>query len=279
MRIINHFLTYFPHSTLASFLGDPAFPKVAIESSRGGKIRLYQDLYSRYSRLGLSHQQDRPIAISGLEKRLIESFGVHGAFGVFDDGKHGLLRRSLLWCRGSDEPSLERVDFQEFGRQQTPHRAQHPPSWSWMAYKGGIDYLDLPFDRIDWEEHDILSPWSGHQPGARDSGKPGEKNTLPGLSVIPRSFDIEPVQRKDSMLIYDTPSSSVAAPSGLKCVILGKMRKSLRPEHERLHYVMLVRPRLSTGTYGKLIYERVGVGYMPGCLIHVDGPASMKMVY
>lgn len=24
-----------------------------------------------------------------------------------------------------------------------------PPSWSWMAYKGAIDYLDLPFNEED----------------------------------------------------------------------------------------------------------------------------------
>lgn len=148
-----------------------------------------------------------------------------------------------------------------------------------MAYQGGIDYLDLPFDRIDWEEHDILSPWSSYQPGTTSSSSSGKKNILLGLSVIPRRFDIETVPRKDSMLIYDTPSSSVGAPPGLKCVILGKMRKSLRPEHERLHYVMLVRPRLSTGTNSKMVYERVGVGYMPGYLIHVDGPAPVEMVY
>lgn len=278
MRIVNSFLTCFPHSTLASFLGDPAFPKVAIDSSRGGKIRLYQDLYSRYSRLGLSHQQDRPIAIAGLEKRLIESFDVHGAFGVLDDGKHGLLRRSLLWCRGSDQPTLERLDFHQNERQQTPHRAPHPPSWSWMAYKGGIDYLDLPFDSVDWEEHDILSPWQSYQPGTRYSSDGGAR-TVPRLSVIARRFDIENVQRKGSMLIYDTPSGSVGPPPGLKCVILGKMKKSLRPEHERLHYVMLVSPRVSTGGYDKMAYERVGVGYMPGYLIHVDGPAPMEMVH
>lgn len=264
-------------STLASFLGDPVFPKVAMDSSRGGKIRLYQDLYARYSRLALSHQEDRPVAIAGLEKRLVKSFGVHGGFGVLDDDSLGLLRRSLLWCRGFDQPSLQRIDFKEHERQQTSHLIPPPPSWSWMAYRGGVDYLDLPFDNVDWEGHDILSPWSTAQPGTWYSSNSGRHGAR--ISVIARTFDLETMKRSDSNLIFDTPSESKTFISSLKCVILGKMKKSLRPEHERLHYVLLVSPVPSQGRHGRIMYERVGVGYMPGHLIHVDEPALLAMVY
>ncbi|KAJ9148868.1 hypothetical protein NKR23_g4690 [Pleurostoma richardsiae] len=123
---------------LASFLGDPNFPQViALSSSRGEKIRLYEDLYKQYSRLEFSWLADRAVAIAGLEKRLIRDFN-NGGYGVFDDGR-GLLHRSLLWRRGVDQPSLSRIVF--------PLGRRSAPTWSWMGYNGGIDYFsddDLP---------------------------------------------------------------------------------------------------------------------------------------
>jgi hypothetical protein len=49
----------------------------------------------QYSRLLFSRIEDRPIAIAGLEKRLIGAFGTQGGFGVFA-APDGLLQRSLL---------------------------------------------------------------------------------------------------------------------------------------------------------------------------------------
>ena len=128
-------------SDLASLVGDPNFPEVAIKSSRDEKIRFYQDLYIHFSRLKFTPYSDRSIAIAGLEKRLIRAFDTSGEFGVFDDGR-SLLHRSLLWSRGWDEATLDKIAF--------PADSQIiVPTWSWMAVKGGIDYLDLPFDGVD----------------------------------------------------------------------------------------------------------------------------------
>lgn len=266
-------------STLASFLGDPVFPKVAIEFSRGGKIVLYQDLYMRYSRLGFSHQVDRPIAIAGLEKRLIQSLGVHGGYGVLDDDKPGLLRRSLLWCRGFNEASLERINFDSNERQQVAHGVPPPPSWSWMAHQGGIDYLDLPFDKVEWEDHDILSPWSSAPKGTWYSSDSGRGNTA--LSVNVRAFRPEAATRTDSHFIFDTPAKSSEFGEDLKCVILGRMKNQGRLPEARIHYVMLVVPLGSGMGPGRrgLRYERVGVGHMPGHLIEVDDPAILARLY
>lgn len=249
-----------------------------MESSRGGKIRLYQDLYMRYSRLALSHQQDRPIAIAGLEKRLIQSFGVHGGFGVLDDNSPGLLRRSLLWCRSSEEASLERISFQDNGRQQAVHGLPPPPSWSWMAYRGAIDYLDLPFDKVEWEEHDILSPWSSSEPGTWYSSGSGRGAT--GLSVNVRAFESTAKERRDSRLVYDITGTKAGGPlRESKCVILGRVKNPGQPVRERLHYVMLVSPSTPQARRGELVYERDGVGYMPGHLIYIDQPAELARVF
>lgn len=264
-------------STLASFLGDPSFPKVAMESSRGGKIRLYQDLYMRYSRLALSHPQDRPIAIAGLEKRLIQSFEVYGGFGVLDDSTPGLLRRSLLWCRGADEAGLEEISFPASGRQQAVHDVPPPPSWSWMAYRGGIDYLDLPFDEVEWEEYDILSPWSSSSPGTWYSSDSGRGAT--GLSVNVRAFDPAARSRSDSRLVYDMATKPEGPLWLEKCVILGRVKNPGQPARERLHYVMIVSPATSLARRRGPVYKRSGVGYMPGHLIDTDQPAELARVF
>ncbi|KAI0476359.1 heterokaryon incompatibility protein-domain-containing protein [Xylariaceae sp. FL0804] len=160
-------------STKAAFLGDPNFPQLGMDSSRGSKIELYQDLYRRYSTLAFSRVEDRPVAIAGLEKRLVGACGNRGGYGVFDDGaRGGLLHRSLLWHRSPREASLSRIAFfdpssgdQSQGQDHPDHDHHHRgrssvvvPSWSWMAYRGAIDYLRPPFNGVEWEP--VGSPWS-----------------------------------------------------------------------------------------------------------------------
>ncbi|KAI3392588.1 hypothetical protein diail_5462, partial [Diaporthe ilicicola] len=47
------------------------------------KIRVYEDLYRQYTRLEFTRNTDRPIAIAGLEKRLIRDLKAQGGLGVF----------------------------------------------------------------------------------------------------------------------------------------------------------------------------------------------------
>ncbi|KAL9105839.1 MAG: hypothetical protein Q9227_009047 [Pyrenula ochraceoflavens] len=201
------------HNTLASFIGDPNFPEVAIRFSKGEKIRYYQDLYKQYSRLQFTRAADRPIAIAGLEKRLIRNFKTSGGFGVFDDGQ-SLLQRSLLWHRGSDEGTLHRIIF-------PANWLMAVPTWSWMAYKGGIDYLDLEFDGVDWEEEEIRSPWT---PSASDYWHTGDQSGSIGLNAVARHFDFPGLAGQDMQIIYDVPSKSDGSIPHMNCVILGRSK-------------------------------------------------------
>lgn len=241
-------------SNMAAFLGDPNFPAktAGTRSSRGEKIRLYQDLYMQYSRLAFSRIEDRPIAIAGLEKRLIREFGTNGGFGVFDDGK-GLLQRGLLWRRG--EKNLERIDF--------PSDWFMPvPSWSWMAYKGGIDYVDPPFGEIEWEHQEIRSPWS-----ARESKTLHSTASVPlkqTLTVVARDFALGKPEDKSSAIFYDIAGQTDG--QNTKCVVVGRHKSGVLAS-DKLHYVLLIRTKRSK-THE---YERVGVGYMPGRMIALSG--------
>lgn len=261
-------------SKLASFLGDSRFPEVGMRSTHGGKIRLFQDLYSKYSHLELSHDTDRPVAIAGIEKNLVSSFKVQGGYGVLDDAGSGLLWRSLLWQRAHDAPNgLKRINFQSAEGDTTA--IMSIPSWSWMAYKGEIDYLDLPFDGVDWEEEDIRSRWlSGTESLWSYSG---DSLTCPlELTVRGRSFDLQAARASDSgdIILDDPHGLTDELEPFLKCVILGRSKGQTHdPGDARTSYVLLVTPAEAPDGGSTPIYTRVGVGYMPGDLIDLDKEA------
>jgi hypothetical protein len=248
-------------SKLASFLGDPNFPdKITSKfTSRGERIIFYQDLYKQYSRLAFTRWEDRPIAISGLEKRLIHDLKTQGGFGVFDDTR-SLLCRSLLWQRGNDEISLRKITF-------PPERNMNVPTWSWMAYEGGIDFLDLPLGGVEWQKEEIHSPWI---PDASQVYHTTDSRGSIELSGTAREFNIKDAGLNEAILVYDIPKT---ASQLLKCVVMGRRREQGNVGDAR-HYVLLIAQK---GPAAK-VYERVGVGFMPGKFIELAAPGVSSLV-
>ncbi|KAM0228896.1 hypothetical protein ACHAPO_010420 [Fusarium lateritium] len=246
-------------NTMADLLGDARFPEKAMRTqSRGLKIRYFQALYQQYSHLELTHIQDRPLAISGLESRLRKAYRLRddnwakGGYGIFDDGPgHGLFHRSLLWQRSDGEPVLELIDFSK--------RPEHSvPTWSWMAFKGGIDYLDPPFNKVDWEMKEVESPWS------RTSG--GSEGTLSSrqLKVNVRPFNVAGHRPGDIELIYDNPERKATSEGYRpKCVILATSKEGGQ-RNEKSFYVMILIEAPNTDSHGEQVFTRLGVGRMMG---------------
>jgi hypothetical protein len=234
-----------------------------MDSTRGSKILYYQDLYMQYSRLAFSRIEDRPIAISGLEKRLIRAFnahaGVYGGYGVFDDGVGGgLLHRSLLWQRGADEHSMERIVF-------PTDRDVAVPTWSWMAYKGGIDYLELPFKHVKWEEDDIRSPW---RPKNTESSQAADQAASYSLTATARDFDTSAAIGDEKVeVVHDIPGKP--GNRTLKCVVVGR-EEGTQSIDEKRHYLLIISPKGHSYTEPAPVFERVGVAYMPGKCIALD---------
>ncbi|KAK1635547.1 hypothetical protein BDP81DRAFT_350654 [Colletotrichum phormii] len=246
-------------NNVAAFLGDPRFPTIAMNSPRGAKIHLYQDLYKQYSRLQFSRNEDRPFGIAGLEKRLIQSFKTHGGYGVFDDGG-GLLRRSLLWQRGSDS-TLDRIIF-------PAERDLEVPTWSWMAYKGGIDYLEPPFDGVDWEKSEIQSPWANKSPdGVYHTS---DKSLGISLSAVAREFSQLDTNHSASKLIFDNPAKSDGQLPNVRVIVVGRSRNKTQ-DSERKCFVLIVTPKAMKHAAGMMVYERTGVGYMSDSCISQNG--------
>ncbi|KAK0111475.1 hypothetical protein ONS95_001830 [Cadophora gregata] len=252
---------------LISFLGDPNFPsKIAIENSgsdRGERIRLYEDFYRQYSRLDFTRWTDRPIAISGLQKRLLRDLEVEGGFGVFDDGR-SLLQRSLLWKRAEDVSTLEKVLL-------LSGEPIAVPSWSWMGYKNPIDYLDLPLGDVYWTPDEIVSPWTGT---TKDSDIDGSQN-IGRLKAVARGYTVAEDHETRFRIFYDMDKPSEARAKTLKCVVMGRAVAKTRVE-ETTHYVLVITP-ISVSNE-ESIYERAGVGYMAGSYIDFADAGLLQMV-
>jgi hypothetical protein len=258
---------------MADFLGDPNFPEKAMRThSRALKISWFQELYKQYSRLSFTKYEDRPLAIAGLEKRLLNAFKVKGGYGIFDDGDKtdiGLFHRSLLWQRGeedSDEPSLTLINF-------PAEREMNVPSWSWMAYKGGISYVDPPFQSAEWEEKDVEPPWTK----ATDKSSSTSTSGIPvELVAIVRDFNTSGYRTGDLKLVYDTDKTRGVDGSRARCVVIARSRDG-KIMAEKRFYVMLV---VAAGSRGgeELLYQRAGAGYMLGMFIELNKPGTSAKI-
>ena len=201
---------------------------------------LFQELFERYSKLALTVATDRPVAIRGLENRLIRVLKTKGKFGIFEL----YLRRSLLWERV--QPILKRIDFSKKKGQEAV------PSWSWMAYNGEIRYTGAPFGGVEWDmwDQEIVSPW---KPGKEDNKTPLE------LEVIVRDITTIPSGRQ---VFLDEPR--LKDDRSFKCVIVGSRK-------DQVYYTMIVTPLVGGEAN---VYERAGVASMNKHHIVLDKPGT-----
>jgi len=224
-----------------------------MSASQGEKIIRFQNLYKTYSSLGFTRHSDRPIAVDGIQNRLLKALRANGGFGIFDEGQKGqdgLLRRALLWYRPANK-HLTKIQFPQ------THRFP-PPSWSWMAYMGEIDYLNLKFGVFDWE--DVHSPWSYGEMEAKQGSSIALSGRLRTISPDAAGDDagkfyFDMLEQRDTSL--------------LQCVVLGLEQG--RSVDSRLHYFILVAPATPLVPHVSHVYERIGVGHLPGKWISAEG--------
>ncbi|KAF4467040.1 serine threonine kinase [Fusarium albosuccineum] len=254
----------FINSNKAAFLGDPNFPEVATVSSRGARIRLYESLYQQYSRLSFTKVCDRPIAIAGLEQRLVSAFKTQGGYGVFEGRFFG---RSLLWERDETvTPEMKKIDFPKCQKYLVP-------TWSWMAYEGAITFMDVPFSEVDWEHErisdpGIRSPWTPRTPSSSSySWHTG--NSTERVDLTAHARELVNLDLAENDIIYDQG----CRPPGdrdIRCVVVGRQRAgSKEVDIANLdHYILIVASREEFGGDG--VYERVGAGSLLGSQIVWD---------
>lgn len=230
-----------------SLLGDSNFPTAVEPRYKGGRVILVQTLYQQYSKRLFSRPRDRPIAISGLEKRLTSIFNTRGGYGVFQN----FLERSLLWKRADETHSLKQIEF--------THQ-RNVPTWSWMAYDGPISYVQANFNKVDWT-NEYSSPFdSGSGAAGKWHWEANGTNRPPilGLSRV-RELD----RTKNSNVLLKTITFDIPDPhqqtEELRCMVLGKAKSDEKAGCSTLEcYVLIVEASSDKTLRG--VYSRVGAG-------------------
>ncbi|KAI1343092.1 heterokaryon incompatibility protein-domain-containing protein [Xylariaceae sp. FL0016] len=225
----------------SQILGDADFPNSALKYYRDDRIESFQLLYGMYSRRDFTKPTDRSMGLLGLERRLARTFKTEGEFGILKR----YVQRSLLWER---QPAVHLKPI-------TYRKNQRVPSWSWMAYTGGITYLKPHFGSVSWKDDSIRLKF-GTIPSSDTTQTRGER--LPPAmealsSLISTSFDLIGIKTRVSL---DQGPIEDSMWSSLRCVILGSDKD--HDKSESTHYAMIIRPIQSDSE--RHIYRRFGVG-------------------
>lgn len=192
-------------------------------------------LYEQYSRLDFSYPQDRPIAIRGLEERLANAFGTIGAHGIFN----AYFQRSLLWHRGTNVASLTPITADP----QHPEREWHSPTWSWMSYYGGIDFM-RPEPGMSWDRDFVWELQSE------------ARMTIRGLARKLVAVEVADIARLAIVLDAGDQTSV----EGLLYVVVGQVTRVVGSGPNT--YVLAVRRKKNA-----VMYERVGAGFLPESML------------
>lgn len=223
---------------------DPSFPKRLVKSGYQRTMEFIHFLSAEYSKRGLTEKTDRCVAISGLEDRVAHVKECQSRYGIFQP----FLHRNLLWQRSAEE-RMKRIGYE----------TQAVPSWSWMAYDGGIQFMDIPFGDVDWMVNLRFKKKHKHE-WFNENGKHALVTDIGGF----QNCGLE--QRNTNYVILDSNKAErgwiqydVEASENFRverCVVVG--RESRENElGQRKYYILVVRP-----TSVDSEYTRVGVGWI-----------------
>ncbi|OCK74646.1 HET-domain-containing protein [Lepidopterella palustris CBS 459.81] len=219
------------HYRKKHFLLDPTFPDRLIKSGNESTIEFIHFLFEDYSKRGLTMKTDRCVAMSGLEARIAAALGCQSRYGIFPR----YLHRNLLWQ--SSDNKMERIEY----------KTQNVPSWSWMAYSGGIQFVDIHFGMVDWIGN-LRFDEECESALITDVGKFRNCTMKPdGENYAILNF----FRLRRGWIQYDVEAGKNLREE--RCVVIGKT--SILGDDAKDYYILVVRPTSVDGEY-----TRVGVG-------------------
>ena len=119
------------------------------------------------------------------------------------------------------------------------------PSWSWMAYKGGIQFIDVPFGKVEWFDQLQFDTVSDH--AIITNLWTFQNCTVEVYKTWYAVLDSDGARR--GRIHYDT--EGIKDPCEDHCIVIGK--ESNNGVYD--YYVLIVR-----STNVDRTYERIGVG-------------------
>jgi hypothetical protein len=226
------------------FMLDPLFPQRLLKAGNRRTVEFIQFLLTEYSRRGLTKKTDRYTAISGLESRIAQAKKCQTRLGIFES----FLHRLLLWQR-SEERNTNRIGYE----------TQIVPSWSWMAYSGSIQFMDIDFNEVEWV-HSLRFNQENEHRALNKKGQPALVTYIssflgcsfeqrdPGYAVL----DLDGVER--GWIQYDMGMHERL--DAERCVVVGR-DVWISDTVKRKYYILVVTP-----TSMENEYRRVGTGWV-----------------
>jgi hypothetical protein len=251
-----------------------------MKRSRAAQVELFQSLFADYSNFGLTEVTDRPIAIDSLAMALAKAFNTNVRYGIFER----YLHKSLLWQRSQDIP-MRRIFYAA---------GEAPPSWSWMAYHGHIEYSKI--QDVEWDrsvqfvrnvasclENDSnvlearvrrLQDCEIKSEGTKHIIRDQNDNEVGHLCFDIQLDHVIRVQKNNEVgyLCYDTQPGK--APIEVRCAIMG--RETRGKDGKRKYYVLLVTECVTQPESGK--FERLGMGWIQQRFILFDGQDDVVQI-
>jgi hypothetical protein len=191
-----------------------------------------------YSNRGLSKETDRVVALSGLAARIARALGCRQSFGIFGS----YLHTNLLWRRSGP---MKRIKY----------APSEVPSWSWMAYTGGIEFMDHEYGKLEAFQNLKLSV--GDQKALVTNVWEFRNCYLEEAKLgVTRRQILESPGMKIGWIMYDIEDEKDLCRR--QSVVIGWTRQGDELESDGLdnreYHILLVRQR------GETEYERVGIG-------------------
>jgi hypothetical protein len=156
----------------SNLLSSSRFPMTSAGSPPGGAASAFETIFASYSERSLTYPKDRPYAIAGLERRLMDLYKTESTFGIV----HCCLGRSLLWQRCGKE-RMKMID---------DCSVEMVPSWSWMKYEGKIHYGNVSKVNTRWNREIKLTSTDGPNGQKRCVLKVPLVRSLQGCHIEPR---------------------------------------------------------------------------------------------
>ncbi|KAK3994574.1 heterokaryon incompatibility protein-domain-containing protein [Cladorrhinum sp. PSN332] len=217
------------------FILDPQFPNRLGSSGSRRIVEFIQFLFQKYSVSGITKETDRVVAIDSLITRINQVLRTDSYYGIF----RLFLGSLLLWKR-----------TQENGPPIQYTTDQVVPSWSWMAYSGGIDFILGPTNYFLVPRRKDLD-FSG---GGRE------------LNVKVRNFGAScRVEKREEKYVILNGTEEVKTLwfnmadqiqfKDCNCVVIGALEDG-KEDARKDYYVIVIRETAGRGRR----YKRVGVG-------------------